>query len=228
MKGIIFTPEMRQAVIAGRKTQTRRLGRLKEINLEPEGWTWTFYEDDQSFAFSKGNYFTVIKPHYRFCEIVYLKEPWITESIYDSSPIPDISHDALICYKDTPPEEPLWSIMGSKWRSALFMPAWVARHFIQITDVRVGRLQEITPQDIEAEGIKQLYFTTGVPLVSLPQFKHLWNSINKPPYDWDSNPWVWVYSFKYLIEGLPLSRKERDALEWQRYVYSNNHANWRE
>jgi hypothetical protein len=74
----------------------------------------------------------------------------------------------------------------------MFMPAWAARYFIRITDVRAGRLNEITDVEARREGIpNSAYAVNGI-----TSFKRLWDSINKSPFDWEANPWVWVYSFE--------------------------------
>lgn len=80
-----------------------------------------------------------------------------------------------------------------KWRNPLFMPEWAARYFIKITDVRVGRLQEITNTDAVAEGI---FWAKNNPR---DDFSFLWDSIN-PKYPWADNPWVFAYTFE-KVEG---------------------------
>jgi len=82
--------------------------------------------------------------------------------------------------------------------SPLFMPEWAARYFIKITDIRAERLQEITEEDAEAEGLiltKSGWKTDYIVSSATEKFAILWNSINKD-YPWESNPFVFVYSFK--------------------------------
>ena len=77
-----------------------------------------------------------------------------------------------------------------------------ARIWLEITEVRVERLQEITEGDAIKEGIKPIYFTTGKQVDTLPRFRYLWNSINaKRGYGHDTNPWVWVISFLLYYQG---------------------------
>ncbi len=77
------------------------------------------------------------------------------------------------------------------WQSPLFCPHWASRILLEITEIRVERLQEITVADALDEGIPN-----GVPWI---EFSKLWNSLNaKRGYGWETNPWVWVISFKRL------------------------------
>ncbi|MFV5219901.1 hypothetical protein ACJ42X_019080 [Klebsiella pneumoniae] len=98
------------------------------------------------------------------------------------------------------------------WRPSIHMPRWASRILLEITDVRVERLNAISEEDAEAEGIdmEALYDSqdcydcianhnmTGRPTVT-GAFKYLWESIYGEE-GWKSNPWVWVIEFK-RIEG---------------------------
>lgn len=91
---------------------------------------------------------------------------------------------------------------GLKWKPSIFMPRAASRITLEITSVRVERLQDVTAADALAEGVIQL--PDGG--YSLPDTKHysdspdesyasLWESINGSG-SWDLNPWVWVIEFK--------------------------------
>lgn len=88
------------------------------------------------------------------------------------------------------------------WRSGRFMPRWASRLTLEVTSVRVERLQDITEADILAEGVTvdMAAEMTGVPWSSLPTLHHAWaagwDSINGKRAPWDSNPWVWVLGFR--------------------------------
>lgn len=197
MKGILMRPAMHRAEEEGLKTVTRRLDGLKEINLCPDHWTatptmnanvWAFLDFTESERIN-------IKPRYRVGEVVYIKEVWCLVNYGYLAPD---SVEVIVGYnkkkwdEDREVEESSHTIDkatwdkyrgNDKWRSPLFMPAWVARHFIQITGVGPERLQEITAEDTVKEGV------TGM------SYQPLWDSIN-PKYPWSSNPWVWRYEFK--------------------------------
>jgi len=118
-----------------------------------------------------------------------------------------------------------WDIGKSpcKWRPSIFMPRWASRITLEITDIRVERVQEITGRDCIAEGIQSDTWSIGIERM-IPKsefqlreqyphgFKHLWDSLNaKRGYGWDFNPWVWVISFKvFHKEYLTEVRNDRD------------------
>lgn len=94
-----------------------------------------------------------------------------------------------------------------RWRPSIHMPRWASRIDLEITNVRVERLNDINEQDAIAEGIQkneysaydvwlekeQMYSdATGCPIEA---FKYLWESINGDG-SWDANPWCWVIEFK--------------------------------
>lgn len=80
------------------------------------------------------------------------------------------------------------------WRPSIFMPRWASRIQLEITDVRVERVQDITANDIVAEGC--LRENTEINK-ALGIWITLWNSINEGHgYGWNVNPWVWVVEFK--------------------------------
>lgn len=96
-----------------------------------------------------------------------------------------------------------------KWRPSLFMPRFASRINLQITGVRVERLNDISEADAIAEGIKGEYFPsigTGTMfykdylngkfgLIPSASYRTLWESINGVG-SWELNPWVWVIEFK--------------------------------
>ena len=91
---------------------------------------------------------------------------------------------------------------GHDWRSrpSIHMPRWASRITLEITSVRVERLQDISEEDAKAEGapfelgeLERLIL--GAKAKYRSGFCRLWESINGPG-SWASNPWVWVVEFK--------------------------------
>ncbi|ECI4179991.1 hypothetical protein GMM32_04050 [Salmonella enterica subsp. diarizonae] len=91
-----------------------------------------------------------------------------------------------VCNKPATPE---------KWTPSIHMPRWSSRITLEITDVRVERLNSITESDAEAEGVTD----TGFGDLLVDGFRYLWKSIYGDD-SWQANPWVWVIEFK-RVEG---------------------------
>ncbi len=210
MKGILFKPDMRKAIVENRKTVTRRLDNLKEINQEPDRWELIEWKYTLTAGFAKGFFFErddglqrVIKPRYQVGDVVYIKEAWTYITLAEKDPWKERAEKDG-SFRRMPNGDPVsvWYKasgveIGTSWSTPLFMPAWAARTFLQITDVRTERLQEITEEDAEKEGFKPEEYNNPDAYADFPctnQFIETWNRIN-PKYSWSSNPWVWRYSF---------------------------------
>lgn len=95
---------------------------------------------------------------------------------------------------------------GFPWRPAIHMPRWASRITLQVTAVRVQRVQEISEEDAIAEGAPCGWFERDtidglekVPTDHRSGFAHLWKQINaKPGRTWADNPWVWAIDFLHL------------------------------
>lgn len=90
-----------------------------------------------------------------------------------------------------------------KKKNARFMPKWAARLWLEITEIGVQRVQEISEADASAEGCPGLAFLPGPDgadgIAPRERFRELWDRINaERGYDWESNPWVWVVKFRRL------------------------------
>jgi hypothetical protein len=92
------------------------------------------------------------------------------------------------------------SVNSEAWHSSLHMPRWASRLTLELTDVKVERVQSISEGDAVAEGVNwdgladKTGLTTGAPTEA---FAALWSSINaKRGYPWEANPWTWALTFK--------------------------------
>jgi len=208
MKGILFKPDMIQAIVEGRKTQTRRLAGLNDVNMvgldgagqptSPDQYEFIGIHNGIGDFVRKAietPYLNIgvvyhCKPLYQVGETVYIKETWAIAR-WDPYEVVDIMFRDGGYKLDIPWDK--WcddNQHKTNWesrRSPRFLRERFARYFLTITDVRAERLQEITDEDAISEGIDSDF--QEYPRLA---FLELWNSINKD-YQWESNPWVWVY-----------------------------------
>ena len=180
---------MVQAILAGRKTQTRRV-------MKPQP-TWVLND---------GKPLCPTYPKYQPGDILYVRETWRHLGGFDSRPEYAVMTERDFVYKAD--EE--WN---GPWKPSLFMPKEAARIFLQVTDVRAQHLQDITKEDAIAEGIDSFrpipgdgspetlyyhYLKNKWGPSPLHSFQTLWDSINAKTSPWEKNDWVWVYTFKKI------------------------------
>ncbi len=83
------------------------------------------------------------------------------------------------------------------WRPSIFMPRWASRLTLEVTGIRVERLQDISPVDALAEGCPHHRATGFSPQDAIDWYRATWESINGPG-SWDAHPWVWVIEFRRI------------------------------
>lgn len=191
---ILFSTPMVKAILSGNKTMTRRDKGLKEINKSPDDWCIhknVMKNSDGDHGALFGNAKTkeekIIKIPFGYNgDVLWVKETW---AIVDRPDTPVFkagddgwNHDELI--KD-------W---GLKWKPSLFMSRSMCRIFLQITDIKVERLNDISEEDALSEGIDRNKLSGGWDHTPTDEFKELWESINGKG-SWELNPYVWCVSF---------------------------------
>jgi len=234
---ILFSATMVRALLAGTKTQTRRVVKPKHL---PEGhWMvetrgsrheLTHWDNDTADTS------LIACPYGQPGDRLWVRETWRIGSWDDGCGFwidycdgprkerlecPDVDfayrlieqtcEDLRKCnfqptngtmYEWAPGQSPL------RWRPSIHMPRWASRITLEVTGVRVERLQDISEADCIAEGCTQNhngYYRGGPHAVGgLKQmetakaaYRDLWESINGPD-SWDANPWVWAIEFKQM------------------------------
>lgn len=192
---ILFSPPMVQAILEGRKTQTRRVvkvmsPRFEQVLIRPgEQYPYSF-RDQRTALWNE--FKTMDELVARFCpygkpgDCLWVRETWAALARFDGI-APRRIPIHRVCYK----LEDKNTLFG-KWRPSIFMPRWASRITLEITDVRVERVQDISDADALAEGVPN----DGKGLPALRFLQELWNPIYHPkPGD---NPWVWVIQYKRL------------------------------
>ena len=193
---ILFTPENIDKTERGDKTCTRRLSGLDKVNENPGEWAVLCHStDDPVWRFAHktktvsqgGGIVSIRCPFGTVGDWLYVKENWCPRS--DGALLLERVQKPF--YKIGDGENDMAKPKAWKWRSPLFMPKWAARLWLEITEVRVERVQEITETDAIAEGCIDAYG----PDFHVGAFRKLWESINGPG-SWNRNDWVWVIGFR--------------------------------
>lgn len=203
-RGMIFNAEMVRAILDGRKAQTRRQVKFpvldKNLGCELAG-------NELAGELSAGNYLNSAfgKPGHRIWVRETFNGFWLSEEEIEEIQ-KGISKAADLCdYKADYPDS---SRPAEGWTPSIHMPRWASRILLEITDLRVERLNAISERDAQAEGVGKLrggfwqHYQPGWTqhqLSARGSFVTLWKSIYGEE-SWNSNPWVWVIEFK-LIEG---------------------------
>jgi len=238
---ILFSGPMVRAILDGRKTQTRRIVKIKNRDLYSESTflhggcaavalglgagSITDFREQEGSWFGLSGYKTVVcidRPYSRIGGQLWVRETFQIASNYhvdcrDTKPPFDDGRPVLRiddpCYPyweqcyyaatDTCPE--LISVdtdeIEKKWRPSIHMPRWASRITLEVTGVRVERLQDISEADSYAEGAQEWAASVvrdGNKFPSICKaYRALWESINVPE-SWDANPWVWVVEFRRI------------------------------
>ena len=212
---IIFSGEMVKAILDGKNTMTRRVVKSNFINhykhahiirqstdKKREGKAYFYYKPCSGMVLSSQ---LVSNPYGKVGDRLWVRETW-----------QEIGPDCLLTYKATYPSDlyakrpelenvpPLAGLKerGYLWKSPMFMPRWASRILLEITDIKVERLQDISCEDAVKEGFSDKK-PSGMQPAMMPNpkadFRNYWDSLNtKKGYPWSSNPWVWVVEFKVV------------------------------
>jgi len=210
---ILFSSEMVRAILDGRKSMTRRI-----IKPQP---MW-IAEPNIPFKTPDADPKGIIRcPYGQPGDRLWVRETWYYEShmheLTAGEPdLPSGRYKHRYIFRADCPDYPVDVGVGEHgWKPSIFMPREAARIWLEVTDVRVERLQEITWKDVEAEGLRPinnpLIYEDKETTFSIYQndFINLWNDIAYKndktrfktecgKYTWDENPWVWIIEFKRL------------------------------
>lgn len=200
-RGMIFNGEMVRAILDGQKTQTRRimqvqpdtpefgLRRIIESSIANEIGMYFWSQEDARGIKARSKQFFC--PFGDVGDRIWVRETWAEAG----ASAPDLilyraNYPAHVPthYENVPPAEDV------RWTPSIHMPRWASRILLEITDVRVDQLNDISEEDARSEGI------SGSSARDVKEaYAALWRSIYGSD-SWRANPWVWVIEFK-CIEG---------------------------
>ncbi len=189
---IIFDAKSVKAILAGNKTQTRRVVKHPTINHVTRVHS---YKGNTEFDLIMGDESgTVIACPYGYPgDRLWVRETWgFTASVSTDGHEQWMreQNTTYLIYRATETKQ------RARWRSSIHMPRWASRITLEVATVRVQRLQEISDEDCEAEiGGKAFPSDDSARFLFLKR----WDDINaKRGYPLAANPWVWVVEFKVL------------------------------
>lgn len=195
---ILFSAPMIRALLDGRKTMTRRV-----VKPQPD----EMFNPSSQVALES---WTIGCPYGRPGDRLWVRETWFPCPVGKFCPNPTPIPKSL-------PEG--WTVLFAadgdsvssplRWKPSIFMPRWASRITLELTSVRVERVQDISEDDAKAEGVIEQFRTVvlrpdGGPDYHIPNsyrggFANLWDSLNaKRGFRWETNPWVWAISFKVI------------------------------
>ncbi|MGP6454276.1 hypothetical protein ACTZGH_05940 [Enterobacter ludwigii] len=216
-RGMIFNGEMVRAILDGQKTQTRRVMKPQPDPCPaPRGGHWwpsnvfkTMLHVEEEMQNGKCGWGGLVGDACPFGDVgdrIWVRETWAEAG----ASAPDLklyraNYPAHVPthYENVPPAEDI------RWTPSIHMPRWASRITLEITGVRVERLNDISEEDARAEGIidggclncgepEPCNCSNPAPDAT-DAFAYLWQSIYGQE-NWNANPWVWVIEFK-RIEG---------------------------
>jgi len=228
---ILFNGDMVRAILDGHKTQTRRVVDVSKI--KPSTWKHEGIETIRPVAElgwnhkdqwqAKTNRYNVwskgfLCPYGKVGDRLWVREAFCPDPPDDDSwCYYEYSDGAVHRYSNIPvkyqlPKHVLYRATDDfnlQWHSPIFMPRWASRITLEITGVRVERLNEISGADCSAEGIFHDDSEWHRGCIGIDEeisrirgaFRNLWDKINGKTHSWASNPFVWVLEFKRIEEA---------------------------
>lgn len=194
---ILMSAPMVLAIIAGRKTKTRRIVKPQPELDEDSGRVFSGHSPAKRSPFDIHNWkdpYVECFSRWKVGDILWVRESFVYRS----------KHDKYYFKADhaEPNTEPY---AHSGWKPSIHMPKEAARIWLEVTEVKVERLQEISNEDAIAEGVNhgdQSPKSIGGAIATMvldarSEFFSLWTKINGED-SLDSNPWVWCITFKVL------------------------------
>lgn len=219
---ILFSGPMIRAILDGRKTVTRRPvkgGQIPRLDYPGHDEPWVavgqqhrrygfvvYGRTEEACAAKLGEFGAC--PYGRRGERLWVRETWLEDPEDDGSwgytQYMGCKGSSLsdIPKRFQKPDHCIfrasWNGSDLRWRPSIHMPRWASRILLEITDVRVERLQDISEEQAIAEGVKSCerdIDPDGNDFSPVELFGGLWTSINGAE-SWAANPWVWVVEFK--------------------------------
>lgn len=204
---ILFSGSMVRAILSGDKTQTRRVvGHDAFAICSDDEWSARKAHPDMpnpkfKFFDKAGRAFALKCPYGEPGDRLWVRETF-AHFFAGQSPeacmyLADAGTNRFMTAKDETDAKEKWT---GFWKPSIHMPRWASRITLEITGVRVERLEVMSRKDAIAEGMdnKGPLNDYGTGAIERDSFAKLWDSINAKKHPWSSNPWVWVIEFRQV------------------------------
>jgi len=214
---IIFSGDSVRAILAGEKSQGRRIIRPQPDHLQRYEWKGkVLYDAEHRLWWWKEHCWDLdtemradlaemcpYAPDFKLCGgRLWVRETWGhfggDEYLYQQDQRA-VTYRA--CHSAADPLD-MREPAGGRWRSPIFMPRWASRLTLEVTGIRVERLQDISEEDARAEGCREIDSIAAGGQASAAQvFAGAWDRINGKRAPWRSNPFTWVVSFRRVMHN---------------------------
>ncbi|HEK1007231.1 TPA: hypothetical protein SMP92_000470 [Pseudomonas putida] len=192
---ILFSGHMVRAILKGQKTVTRREikpsmrsadSSFELHQQEDESWR-PMHTFDESCMDAKGTEHPIACPYGQPGDRLWVREAWARINVAQAP------GESWVVYRECDNR----TDYGGPWKPSIHMRRRDSRILLEVTDVRVELLQDISEEQAEAEGVGFLRHAPDADetLTAAQLFECLWSSINGDE-SWSGNPWVWVVGFK--------------------------------
>ena len=212
---ILFKTEMVEAILSGAKTQTRRIVKLptgyeiqktdicREVSPTGLKGRWGILAHDADPDLQVPQVKLIPCPYGGIGDRLWVRET------FAYVPATAYKHSDGVQQRLNPKDPVIAAIyragwdrcLPTAWKPSLHMPRWASRLLLEIVDIDIERLQDISEADAAAEGCdhskSEAAINIGWYIKPKKAFYQLWRSINGEE-SWDSNPWVWVVKFKII------------------------------
>lgn len=209
---ILFSAPMVKSILEGRKTQTRRVLKVQppemkskvvplyQVEPEPKVTEVSFHEILKNDIPHCASFFKCKSPYGKIGDRLWVRETFMdlsgtgVEHRNSNGKLQNYAY-ATDCprgsYSDETRKE-----FGLKWKPSIHMPRLASRILLEITNIRVERLNDISESDCLKEGVGSAFLRD----CKKPKFMQLWEEIYGAD-SWTVNPWVWVVEFKVIQGG---------------------------
>jgi len=204
--GVLFNGPMVRAINSGDKWNTRRMfsdSLIKKFGYAAQLGEVSDFISSGEIGPNDLNYILDMAPYGKKGDLIWVREDTVIAPKNwgnHGDGIKDADGDfRVVQYLATHPDMEAAKDYKLKRRPSFLMPKWACRTWLEITDVRVERLQDISEEGAKAEGAKPHTFDFNkiYPETYRAGFEKLWISIYGQE-SWGANPWVFAYSFKKI------------------------------